>query len=281
MEKENKKETPDVVAEVTTATTDDGVAKVAEVEKPTGGRVKAFWAEKFPDKTYESDEEFDGLLADHLADIDERMRGHETAEQAFREVAKNHPELLDMVEALADDPDMSLAEALYRNVDEDEFFPEEGAPDFERMRNARKERMGRREAAAARSKALADNLAVSEGVVRDWLAKNEMSEDDQKALGNLIDSHLGAYIDNRITPEVLDFYLRAMRYDRDVADAREVGEIKGKNAKIDAERQRRREETDGLPSAGSAAVIKESDPAPKDWFDDVEARANSRLGWYK
>lgn len=281
MEKENKKDTPDVVAEVTTATTDDGVAETAEVTKPSGGRVKAFWAEKFPDKTYESDEEFDGLLADHLVDVDERMRDLETAEQAFREVAKNHPELLDMVEAMSDDPDMSLAEALYRNVDEEEFFPEEGSPDFERMRNARKERMGRRDAAMARNKALADNLAASEGVVRDWLAKNEMSDDDRKALGDLIDKHLGAYFENRVTPEMLDFYLRSMRYDRDVADAREVGEIKGKNAKIDAERQRRREETDGLPSAGSAAGIKESEPAPKEWFDDIEERANSRLGWFK
>ena len=280
MENENKKENPEVVAEVTTAATDNGVAEAAEVAKPSGGRVKAFWAEKFPEKTYESDDEFDGLLADYLAESDEKMRGHETAEQAFRDVAKNHPEILDMVEALSDDPDMTLAEALFRNVDEDEFFPEEGSPDFERMRNARKERMGRREAAKARDKALADNLTASEAVVREWFEKNEMSDEDRKMLGDLIDKHLGAYMENRIAPETLDFYRRAMRYEGDVADAREIGEIKGKNAKVDAERQRRREETDGLPSAGSAAGIKDAPKEDEDWLDETISHSNRRKDWF-
>lgn len=269
-----------MVAEVTTAATDNGVAEAAEVTKPSGGRVKAFWAEKFPEKTYESDDEFDGLLADYLAESDEKMRGHETAEQAFRDVAKNHPEILDMVEALSDDPDMTLAEALFRNVDEEEFFPEEGSPDFERMRNARKERMGRREAAKARDKALADNLTASESVVREWFEKNEMSDEDRKALGDLIDKHLGAYMENRIAPETLDFYRRAMRYEGDVADAREIGEIKGKNAKVDAERQRRREETDGLPSAGSAAGIKDAPKEDEDWLDETISHSNRRKDWF-
>lgn len=280
MEVEKKKEQPEEIAEVTTATSPEGAVETTEVQKPSGGRVKAFWAEKFPDKTYESDAEFDDYLADYLLESEEKMRGHETAEQAFREVARNHPELLDMVEAMADDPDMSLAEALYRNVDEDEYFPEEGSPDFERMRAARKARMDRREADRARAKTLEDNLAASHDVVREWLDKNEMGEDDRKMLGDLIDKHLGAYIDNRITPDLLDFYRRAMYYDKDLADAREVGEIKGKNAKIDAERQRRREETDGLPSAGGAAIAKEINPEPKDWLDETIDHSSRRKNWF-
>lgn len=267
-------ETPDAPIEAE-------VVATSEEDVPAVGRVKTFWSKKFPEKTYENDDEFDGMLADYLESSDVRLNRLEEAEKTFRQVASNHPELLDMVEDLADDPDMTLAEALYNHVDDEEWMPEEGAPDFERMRKARQGRKDREKEAAEYRKKLADNLAVSEGVIKKYFEDNEVSEEEQKAIGEFIDELLGGVVENRITPETMDAFRRARNYDRDIAEAKTVGEIKGKNAKIDAERERKKQETDGLPSAGSAAGVKAKAPIERDFLDEVIDRSNARNDWWK
>ena len=277
---ENNEKEKTMVGETVTTVDTQPVEGVGP-EVPVAGRVKSYWSKKYPEKAYENDEEFDGMLADHLEATDARIEKLEGAEKTFREVAMNHPELLDMVEDLADDPEMTLAEALYNNVDEEEYLPEEGTPDFERMRNARKARKGRNEEAEAYRKQLAENLATSEEVVKKYFAENEVSEEEQKAIGEFIDDLLAGVVENRITADTMAAFRRARNYERDMAEAEAVGQIKGKNAKIDAERQRKQEETDGLPAPGSAAGVSVKPPVEKTFMDEIVERSNKRNDWYK
>lgn len=257
-------------------------ASAEEVDRtPQVGRVKAFWAAKFPDRTYATDEEFDGMMADYLEDSDKRLSAHAKAEETFRSVANDHPELLDVIEDLAKDKEMTIIEALYRNVDPDEFLPEEGAPEFDRMRKARSDRMSRQQEAEAFRKKLTENYEKSRGIVSEYFSKNNISPEEQKALGDYIDRVMDDYTRNLITAEVLDAFRRSMNYSKDVASAREVGTIEGKNAKIDAQRQRRAEETDGLPSAGSSAGVSASAPIKKDFLDTILERSEARRNWDK
>lgn len=285
MEKEAKENAPveEMINETMAVEDAPSTQTVVEAEEvtPSGSRVKAFWSKKFPNDSFENDDEFDGRVASYLEESDARMSRFEEAEKTFRTVAKNHPELLDMVEDLADDPDMTIAEALYNNVDEEEFMPEEGSADFNRMREARKARKAREDEAAAYRKQLADNLATSEEVIRKYFEENEVSEDEQKAIGDFIDELLGGVVENRITANTMDAFRRARNYERDLAEAEEVGQIKGKNAKVDAERQRKSNETDGLPAPGSAAGVKAKPPVEKDFMDELIERGNARNDWYK
>ena len=278
MENNEKEKT---MVEETVTTVDTQPVEGVGPEVPVVGRVKSYWSKKYPEKAYSNDEEFDGMLADHLEATDARIEKLEGAEKTFREVAMNHPELLDMVEDLADDPEMTLAEALYNNVDEGEYLPEEGTPDFERMRNARKARKGRNEEAEAYRKQLAENLATSEEVIKKYFAENEVSEEEQKAIGEFIDDLLAGVVENRITADTMAAFRRARNYERDMAEAEAVGQIKGKNAKIDAERQRKQEETDGLPAPGSAAGVSVKPPVEKTFMDEIVERSNKRNDWYK
>lgn len=280
MEKDGKEKT--VVEEtVTTEVKERPEGAAPAPEMPAVSRVKSYWSQKYPDKTYETDEEFDGMLADHLESSDSRMKELEGAEETFRSVAMNHPELLDIVEDLADDPEMTLAEAMYNNLGEDEFLPEEGSPDFERMRNARKDRKAKEAEAEAYRKQLAENLKTSEETIRKYFEENEVSEEEQKAIGEFIDDLLAGLVENRITADTMAAFRRARNYERDMAEAEAVGEIKGKNAKIDAERQRKQEETDGLPAPGSAAGVSVKPPVEKDFLDELIERGNARSNWYK
>ena len=278
MENNEKEKT---MVEETVTTVDTQPVEGVGPEVPVVGRVKSYWSKKYPEKAYGNDEEFDGMLADHLEATDARIEKLEGAEKTFREVAMNHPELLDMVEDLADDPEMTLAEALYNNVDEEEYLPEEGTPDFERMRNARKARKSRNEEAEAYRKQLAENLATSEEVIKKYFAENEVSEEEQKAIGEFIDDLLAGVVENRITADTMAAFRRARNYERDMAEAEAVGQIKGKNAKIDAERQRKQEETDGLPAPGSAAGVSVKPPVEKTFMDEIVERSNKRNDWYK
>lgn len=278
MENNEKEKT---MVEETVTTVDTQPVEGVGPEVPVVGRVKSYWSKKYPEKAYENDEEFDGMLADHLEATDARIEKLEGAEKTFREVAMNHPELLDMVEDLADDPEMTLAEALYNNVDEEEYLPEEGTPDFERMRNARKARKTRNDEAEAYRKQLAENLATSEEVIKKYFAENEVSEEEQKAIGEFIDDLLAGVVENRITADTMAAFRRARNYERDMAEAEAVGQIKGKNAKIDAERQRKQEETDGLPAPGSAAGVSVKPPVEKTFMDEIVERSNKRNDWYK
>lgn len=280
MEKDGKEKT--VVEEtVTTEVREQPDGSAPASETPTVSRVKRYWSQKYPDKTYETDEEFDGMLADHLESSDSRMKELEGAEETFRSVAMNHPELLDIVEDLADDPEMTLAEAMYNNLGEDEFLPEEGSPDFERMRNARKDRKAKEAEAEAYRKQLAENLKTSEETIQKYFEENEVPEEEQKAIGEFIDDLLAGLVENRITADTMAAFRRARNYERDMAEAEAVGEIKGKNAKIDAERQRKQEETDGLPAPGSAAGVSVKPPVEKDFLDELIDRGNARSNWYK
>lgn len=278
---ENNEKEKTLVEETVTKEVKEQPIEGAGIEVPVVGRVKSYWEKKYPEKTYSSDEEFDGMLADHLEASDARIEKLEGAEQTFRSVAMNHPELLDMVEDLAEDPEMTLAEALYNNVDEEEWLPEEGTPDFERMRKARKARQTRNEETAAYRKQLAENLKTSEEEIKKYFEENNVDEEEQKAIGEFIDALLAGVVENRITADTMAAFRRARNYERDMAEAEEVGQIKGKNAKIDAERQRKQEETDGLPSPGSAAGVSVKPPVEKTFMEEIVDRSNARNNWYK
>ena len=56
----------------------------------------------------------------------------------------------------------------------------------------------------------------------------------------------------KFTEEMLDMAYNALHHDEDVADAERVGEVRGRNARIN-QVTRRPEQTDGVPVLGGAA----------------------------
>lgn len=269
-------------AAATAAKEADEATPVPATERPAG-RVRAFMLAKFPDRPWEDDAELENGVADWLEEADKSLADYRTADEKIRSIAEKYPEIMAIADDLAKNPGMPLGVAIRRNIDEDELEVGEDDPGFEQLRKSREERASRRKAREEYQQQLDRNLEASREIVEKYLADNEMSEEEAAALGKYVDDIMEAYLDGRLTVDVLNMFRNAMNYSKDVADAREVGKVEGMNANIDAERQRRQEATDGLPGPGSSTgqIAPPAPAEPSDMIDEILKRNERRYNMLK
>lgn len=275
-------ETDILEAAATAAKEADEATPVPATERPAG-RVRAFMLAKFPDRPWEDDAELENGVADWLEEADKSLADYRTADEKIRSIAEEYPEIMAIADDLAKNPGMPLGVAIRRNIDEDELEVGEDDPGFEQLRKSREERASRRKAREEYQQQLDRNLEASREIVEKYLADNEMSEEEAAALGKYVDDIMEAYLDGRLTVDVLNMFRNAMNYSKDVADAREVGKVEGMNANIDAERQRRQEATDGLPGPGSSTgqIAPPAPAEPSDMIDEILKRNERRYNMLK
>lgn len=275
-------ETDILEAAATAAKEADEATPVPATERPAG-RVRAFMLAKFPDRPWEDDAELENGVADWLEEADKSLADYRTADEKIRSIAEKYPEIMAIADDLAKNPGMPLGVAIRRNIDEDELEVGEDDPGFEQLRKSREERASRRKAREEYQQQLDRNLEASREIVEKYLADNEMSEEEAAALGKYVDDIMEAYLDGRLTVDVLNMFRNAMNYSKDVADAREVGKVEGMNANIDAERQRRQEATDGLPGPGSSTgqIAPPAPAEPSDIIDEILKRNERRYNMLK
>ena len=262
-----------------TAAKEVAEAAVPATERPAG-RVRAFMLAKFPDRPWENDAELENGVADWLEEADKSLADYRTADEKIRSIAEKYPEIMAIADDLAKNPGMPLGVAIRRNIDEDELEVGEGDPGFEELRKSREERASRRKAREEYQQQLDRNLDASREIVEKYLADNEMSEEEAAALGKYVDGIMEAYLDGRLTVDVLNMFRNAMNYSKDVADAREVGKVEGMNANIDAERQRRQDATDG-PGSSTGQIAPPAPAEPGDMIDEILKRNDRRYNLLK
>ena len=269
MEKEEKK--PEVAAvEVTT---------VEPVEVSTASdRLKALMQGKHPDKEWGDDEAYYSDVVAYVEDADKKLNGYTKANETITSVGKDYPEIFAIIEDIADGK--SFEEALAANIDIEELIPTEDEPNYEKYSQARDARKQKRAEAEAYRQKLEKNIADSKGVVEAFFAEKGMDEEAANEFGDYINGVMGEYLDGVITKEMLDMFYNARNYDADVAEARTAGEVAGRNAKIDAEREKKSTATDGMPTPGTSAG-KEVQPEPeeKDFISGILAKTNARRNW--
>lgn len=230
--------------------------------------LRSFVSEKF-NQVIENDEELYAFVLDKL----EEMRN---SDAMVGEILAEYPELAAVVEDLGAGKPFEVA--LAANIDVEALKPledEEMYAQYEEARNARKERARRAEEHRA---TFTQNWADSEKVIADFFEEKGFTEEQATALAEKMDRLFRAWLDGQVTPELLEVFYRSMDYDNAVEAAREAGAIDAKNARIDAERERAEEETDGLPTGGSAMGVSMPEQVhDNDLFGEV-AR-NSRKNW--
>ena len=223
-------------------------------------------------KTFESDADFEAFVKEKLTENEESLSGYKEADGKIIEVLDEYPELYAVVQDLIDGKPIEVA--LAANIDLEDITPlpdEEMYKQYEDAKNTRKERKTKIE---TMRKEFDTNLEASREVIKEYFEEKGLTDENAEDYASFIDNHIAEYNRGIVTKEFLDLFYKARNYAKDVIEAEEQGAIKGKNAKVDAEREKRATETDGMPVGGSSIGVKEDVPQEDDLFAEISR--NSR-----
>lgn len=163
-----------------------------------------------------------------------------------------------MVEAISDDPRTAQvfadvlngrggAKSVVRHFGKSFIDVEEGTPEYDEIMAEDAEFMAERERSKAfdeenRTKAQAWFVAFTDYC-------NRMNLNEDVYLVKIWDEFLDRVMEWTISDEIFDKLVKAVDYDKDVEDAFEAGEIKGRNTNIN---EMRSKPSDGMPSGLSS-----------------------------
>lgn len=241
----------------------------ATVDQPEDnlGSLRAFVEDKYGE-TFEDD-------AGLLAFVREKLESAASGDSVIGEILADYPELYAVIQDLNDGKPFEVA--LAANVDVDSLKPLEGDDDYSAYEEARQARLSRKAKADEHMARFESNREESKAIIEKYFEEKTMDEAAGEAFASYIDTMISDYLDGKVTRDFLDVFYRGMHYNDDVEAAREAGAIDAKNARIDAEREKRTAQTDGMPTPGSAIATPTAVVEEDDIFSDIHR--NSRKRW--
>lgn len=234
-----------------------------QVVKKTIEDLRTRFAEKYPDKDFSADED---LINDVYGELDANDARHgeleaentrlRANEEMLTRLFDEHPEAADFLLSMADgkDPIIGLIETfgqegLQAVIDD----PEKAEALAEARKKYRDRVLKEKEYEEQETK----NLAESDAVDAELLSSGELTEDELEEAHASLERKLANYLAGKWTAEDLRSELRAANYARDMAEAEQRGEVKGKNGRY-VEQRRGRLAGDGMPAMGGGGSRKEA-----------------------
>lgn len=205
---------------------------------------------KYPDREYADDEAFFGQIYDDYDDYDGKLSAYREREGKLTDLLAKDPRSAQFITDMAQgkDPWASLINRIgIKRVKEMLDDP------------------AKMDEFAANNKEYVERMAKQKGLEEEWKknmsATISMLEQKQQELG-LTDEQIDAASDwikdvtndavlGIIRPETIDMALKAINHDADIAAASEEAEIRGKNAKAEAQ-LRKPKRGDGTPTLAGA-----------------------------
>lgn len=204
---------------------------------------------KYPDREYADDDALFGAINEDYDQTDKMVNEYKDRENAFVEMFNADPRSAaflskwrnggNPITMLIEEFGMDIKEALDN-------------PDMrEEIAAAHKKYLER----VAENTKLEDeyqkNLAESGAMLDEYQAKHGLTDEQINAAVDFINKIIRDGIVGKYVSESLDMAIKALNYDAAVEDAAHVGEVKGRNARIE-EKLRKRETTDGTANLGGS-----------------------------
>lgn len=197
---------------------------------------------KYPEKTFEDEEELFGQINDDYDEYDGKVKEYQEHEQGLFDMMSADPRSAKFLSdwKKGEDPAIGLVRAFGMEI-------KDAIDDPEKL-----------EAIAAANKEYVERVAKSKELEEEYqenLEKSLLNLDEYQKANGLTDAQvdeamefLGKIISDGIvgifTPETIDMAMKAIHHDSDVANAAEEAEIRGRNAKIE-EKLRKNTSGDG------------------------------------
>lgn len=235
----------------------------APAKKSGRDRLMERYAKSHPDRKFEgetADNDLFDLTADEFDRYDEDKKSYTEKSERLNKLFNDFPESSEIFKAMVlnkehpfdyiiDHYGDRLAEALES---------EEGKASLKKHREDKAKRDAENEEA---NKQFDANIAESLKALETWGKKRNLDINAQAEHFLAIRQALNDFADGKISEETYDLFWNGAHYNNDVAQAREEGEVNGRNAKIEAERLQSKARKASAPTLGGRGGASEEDDA--------------------
>ncbi len=246
-------------------------AEVKETKEVTPEKKPYRWAERlakeFPDRKYESDDDYDKAMDEHLDNLEGYRERGKVANQKLISIFQSEPAVGSFMRDVMDGS--SVRAALARHFDPSELVPQEGDDDHEawlKNKTDREERMTKKQKRDADYEA---NTKATNQAIEEFVTENKW---DDAAAGDFlgyVDQVISDIMGGKLTKDTLMMFKRARDYAADMQRAADEAKIAGRNEKIVAEREAEEPKGDGLPKLSSTTPKPEPPKKPQQWIDGL------------
>lgn len=230
--------------------------------------------EKYPDFASDDEDEWAAKEDEYFTEVYNYNKSYRDAEAQLDELIATDEELASVLNDMVVNK-TPFRVSIAKFLSQDDLIPVEGEEDFETYQSAYAERLDRKAKRDAREAEIEANEVASLEAIDAFAVEHEMDDDQKNSFIEYINGIFDNMLYKRLSPEVLGAFYNAMNYDADVSAAAEAGEIKGRNAKIEADMVSEDAdiEGDGLPVLDKGAGIEgEREPNEVDQFFGFQKR---------
>lgn len=230
--------------------------------------------EKYPDFAPENDSDWDEKEDEVFNSLYDANKSYKDAESKLDEIISTDPELADVLNDMVVDK-VPFRVAIAKHYAQEDLIPVEGEEDFDAYQSAFEERVNRKKARDERDAQIAANEEESLKAIDQFAEEKGMDDDGKKGFVGFINDIFAEMLYKKLTPQTLNAFYNAMNHDTDVADAAEAAEIKGRNAKIEADiaEEEAAAEGDGIPDLGTkGGAVDDTAPSQATMLDDIVNR---------
>jgi len=219
-------------------------------------------SKEYPDREFKSDEDYENTHEEYVKNLEGYRERGTIANQKLVALFEAEPQIADVITAMIGGA--TLRSALARHIGTEDLVPEEGDPDYSIYEKNNQERLERIERTNKFNQEFNENVDFSANSIKEFATENNLEpEEAEKILGEFDDMLKDIYR-GRITKETLTKIMRAVKHDEAVKEAKEEGEIKGKNEAIKAVTEKETPKGDGMPILTKTGDTTEEEPTKPD-----------------
>jgi len=248
-----------------------------ETKESTPEKKPYRWADRlskeYPDRKYESDDDYENAMDEYLGELEGYRERGRLANQKLISVFDTNPAVGSIVRDMMEGS--SARAALARHFAPEDLVPQEGDDDYESWK---KNKIEREESLAKRKKRdedYANNTKATQAAIEEFVTENGMDDAAAGEFLSYIDTHISDIMNGKLSKDLLGMFHKARNYEAEVAKAREIGEIAGKNQKIVAEKEKK-PVGDGLPKPKNTGSGPDKPQRQQSWIDGLRAAAKAR-----
>jgi len=259
---ETEEVTEETTEEPAEETTEEEVEKKEEEPKEeTPDELVTMVKELDPDVDVKDHAEAMEFIKERLKESDEAIQMYEKNNKEIYDVFSNIPEVGDFMKAIIKGMDPQVAAAIYIS---ETLAPEAGDESIEKYQVALAEKKAEQKKREQALEEFKENHKSSIKTAEEFVTEKKIDKKLFEAYLQDFDKQITSLKSGKITKDLLDFVLKANKYEKDVKEAEERGYLKGKNEKI-VLKKNSKENTDGLPSITSGNEKERNSPKPDFW----------------